>query len=362
MRIVSVILLFTVLTGCSKSSRDQDNVTADVSAQSTSTDAKIDANSPADATYVAGLMQATAFDYGSCNRTAQLRGVAAQSASDLPAVIVAVDSSGSMAARSPSGGTRMAEAARAVSSFAGRLPSNTRVGLVTFGQAGSNREADRARSCQAPVATLLAPTATSTGMSEAVGRLRPVGWTPLAAAIAAASTQSGPRGVVYIVSDGIETCGGDPVAAAQRAHAARVVINIVGFGIADQRDAAALRAVAAAGGGRYLAAAAGELDAALRTEASRAISSNSVATGQAMQDELSCYYDHMRVQAETAGKRINADQQASRISSATAAAAFKAQDARYAKASADLTAGHSSLAAKREATNAQIVNDVNPQR
>ena len=199
-------------------------------------------------------------------------------------------------------------------------------------------------------------------MSEAAARLRPAGWTPLAAAITAASAQAGPRGVVYVVSDGIESCWRDPVAAAGRAHAARVVINVVGFGIADRGEEAALRAVAAAGGGRYLATAAGDLDAALRTEASRAISANSVATGRAMQDELGCYYDHMRVQAETTGKRINADQQASRISSATAAATFKAQDARYAKASADLTAGHTGLAAKREATNARIVEGVDAQR
>lgn len=198
-------------------------------------------------------------------------------------------------------------------------------------------------------------------MGEAAARLRPAGWTPLAAAITAASSQPGPRGVVYVVSDGIETCGGDPVAAAQRAHAAQVVVNVVGFGIADRAEEAALRAVAAAGGGRYLPAAAGGLDAALRTEASRAISANSVATGRAMQDELACYYDHMRVQAETTGKRINADQQAGRISSATAAAAFKAQDARYAKASADLAAAHTGLAAEREATNARIVNAVNAQ-
>ena len=362
MRTVSAILLCAALTGCGKASQDHSHATAGTRGGASAAAATVDANGRADPAYVAGLMQATAFDYASCNRSARLRGIAAPVDADEATVIVAVDSSGSMAARSPSGGTRMAEAARAVTSFAGRLPPSTRVGLTAFGQAGSNREADKVRSCQAPVATLLAATAGKMGMGEAAGRLRPVGWTPLAAAIAAASAQAGPHGVVYVVSDGIETCGGDPVAAAQRAHAAQVVVNVVGFGIADRSEEAALRAVAAAGGGQYLAASAGKLDAALRTEASRAVSANSVATGQAMQDELGCYYDHMRVQAETTGKRINADQQASRISSATAAAAFKAQDARYARASADLTAGHTGLAAKREATNAQIVNGVDALR
>ena len=59
--------------------------------------------------------------------------------------------------------------------------------------------------------------------------------------------------VIYVVSDGQETCGGDPVATAQRINrgTTRAVINIIGFGLPSS-DAAALRAVSDAGGGDFV--------------------------------------------------------------------------------------------------------------
>ena len=57
----------------------------------------------------------------------------------------------------------------------------------------------------------------------AVQALEPAGWTPLADALAAAGAQLAPSDtageqVVYVVSDGEETCGGDPVAEARALH------------------------------------------------------------------------------------------------------------------------------------------------
>lgn len=55
-----------------------------------------------------------------------------------------------------------------------------------------------------------------------------------------------------MVSDGLETCGGDPVAVARELHeqGLRVTVDIVGFG-AGAADTKQLKQIAAAGGGDY---------------------------------------------------------------------------------------------------------------
>src|SRR5699024_10051640 len=90
--------------------------------------------------------------------------------------------------------------------------------------------------------------------------IQATGWTPLAAAISKAGASFQPRAgmgeqVVFVVSDGLETCGGDPVAAARALHESEVhaIVNIIGFDIAAE-DRRALEAVAAAGGGTFSAA------------------------------------------------------------------------------------------------------------
>ena len=69
-----------------------------------------------------------------------------------------------------------------------------------------------------------------------------------------------------LVSDGIESCGGDPVQAAHDLRQQGIVVHLIGFGLgtgADE-DAASLRAIANASGGRYVTAStAEELKAAL---------------------------------------------------------------------------------------------------
>jgi hypothetical protein len=94
-----------------------------------------------------------------------------------------------------------------------------------------------------------------------VNSFQPIGWTPIAGALNKAremlSDQRGETStnLVYIVSDGIETCGGDPAAAARELHQSRIkaIINIIGFAVNSQAQQQ-LRAVAEAGGGQYFEA------------------------------------------------------------------------------------------------------------
>src|SRR5690606_21920048 len=64
---------------------------------------------------------------------------------------------------------------------------------------------------------------------------------------------------IYVVSDGIETCGGDPVKAAKELHESEIqaIVNIIGFDV-DNAGQRALKKVAEAGGGKYTTVSTGE--------------------------------------------------------------------------------------------------------
>jgi Mg-chelatase subunit ChlD len=85
--------------------------------------------------------------------------------------------------------------------------------------------------------------------------LTPRGQTPIARSLREAGAdlgREGGAGVIVLVSDGVESCGGDPEAAARelRASGVEVVLHTVGLGVGAV-DAAALAALATAGGGQY---------------------------------------------------------------------------------------------------------------
>ena len=190
-------------------------------------------------------------------------------------VMVAIDASGSMAGRF-GGQTKMAAAKSAASGFMADLPSEVQAGLLVFGHEGDNSDAGKARSCGAVETIYRIGDADKGRIAAALGRFEATGWTPLAAAIEQAGssfTASDLPGeqVVYVVSDGEETCGGDPVAAARALNGGktRAVVNIIGFDLAA-RDRAQLRAVSEAGGGEFLEVrSASELSRALKDSVRR---------------------------------------------------------------------------------------------
>lgn len=167
-------------------------------------------------------------------------------------VAIVLDSSGSMAAASGRR-TRMAQAKAAISDFSKRLPERSTVSLRVYGDAGSNATADKAASC---ASTRVAYRGAPGGVTAALDGVRPVGWTPLAAGVRAAATdipKPATDAIVYVVSDGVETCGGDPIGAVKALSAAGVkpIVNVIGFEV-GRADTAQLRAMARAGGGEFV--------------------------------------------------------------------------------------------------------------
>lgn len=170
--------------------------------------------------------------------------------------IIAVDASGSMAGQA--GGERKMDAAKAaVQEFMGTMPEDTEIGLLAFGHLGNNEESGKAESCEGIELMSELGAADRLEIANSLEGFEATGWTPLAAAISKAGesfTADSGEGeqVVFVVSDGRETCGGNPVAAAQelRDSDVKAIVNIIGFDVPDD-DRKALEAVAKAGGGAF---------------------------------------------------------------------------------------------------------------
>ncbi|WP_128548480.1 VWA domain-containing protein [Larkinella soli] len=169
--------------------------------------------------------------------------------------LLMLDASGSMAARIGST-TKMEAAKTSLARYASVVPEAVRLGFLLYGHEGANTEAGKAASCAG--ISLLAPIGAVNGetIQAALRSFQPTGWTPIAGALQKAKESfSGlekKNNRIILVSDGIETCGGDPVAVAKELHDSgfSVTVDVIGFSVPGS-DARQLRAIAEAGGGVY---------------------------------------------------------------------------------------------------------------
>lgn len=242
------------LLGCDREQEGQGNAAA----SSAPTVSAADGSSDVDAylgRFVAG-------DPDTCFGDAPLGGASFRKGSGTASVaaptrvVVAVDASGSMAGQ-VSGQSKLDLAQAAARTFIQGLPAGAEVGLLVFGQAGDNTARGKAPSCAA-VSLAVPLSRDRAALMRGVAAVRAVGWTPLAAALRQAETlllKDGKPGeqVIYVVSDGQETCGGDPVAVARSINGGptKAVVNIIGFEV-PSGEAASLAAVASAGGGSFV--------------------------------------------------------------------------------------------------------------
>lgn len=179
-----------------------------------------------------------------------------------PSILV-IDASNSMWGRID-GRAKMEIAREAVSSLVDTLPKSGRLGIVAYGHR-------RAGDC-ADIETVLPVGAVDKGKVQAVaGKLTPRGKTPITGALkeAAGLLDAGKPGSVIIVTDGIETCKGDPCALAEelKRKNAAFVAHVIGFDVSAV-ERPKLACIAERTGGTFLVAAnAGELGQALKATA-----------------------------------------------------------------------------------------------
>jgi len=177
---------------------------------------------------------------------------------------ILLDASGSMAGK-VNGKVKMEEAKEAIEDFVSDVPKDAKISLRVYGHKGSNAQKDKAVSCDSAEVIYPHGAYKKDAFSKALDQVEPTGWTPLAKAMngakqdLASETGKDVKNVVYVVSDGKETCGGDPVKEAQKLHKSEIeaVVNIIGFDM-DASSRQALKKVAEAGGGFYESAKTGE--------------------------------------------------------------------------------------------------------
>lgn len=172
-------------------------------------------------------------------------------------VVILLDASGSMAEK-VEGGEKMELAKSSIQSFVSNMPQGANVSLQVYGHKGSNSNSDKELSCNSIEEIYELGSYDNKRFQSSLKAIQPAGWTPLGGAIEQAKetlsdrTGSNVENIVYVVSDGIETCDGDPVAAAEALHKSNIqaVVNIIGFDVDDEGQKALLD-VANAGGGTY---------------------------------------------------------------------------------------------------------------
>ncbi len=175
-------------------------------------------------------------------------------------VLVILDSSGSMA-ETISGGKKMEVAKKVVSQFVSRLPQDTQIGLMVYGHKGSNSNADKGVSCRGIEMVYPFSPLNSSSFQSAVNSFDSTGWTPIADSLKLAQSTmaqfSGEENnnIIYLVTDGLETCDGDPVNAARELHGSNIkaIVNIVGLSL-DNNAQRQLKEAATAGGGEFYTA------------------------------------------------------------------------------------------------------------
>jgi len=166
------------------------------------------------------------------------------------------------------GESKMAIAKQMLDDALDWLPSDLNLSLRVYG----HRHTPAERDCQDTELLVPASADNRGAIRSAIAGLRPKGQTPLGFALEQLSQDfdgvEGERAVV-LVTDGIESCGGDAPGAARALQAhGPVPVHVIGFGMGDAsaEDLASLRAIADASGGRFVTAgSARELEQALMT-------------------------------------------------------------------------------------------------
>lgn len=162
-------------------------------------------------------------------------------------LLLVLDASGSMWGQ-VAGENKIVIARRAVKDLAGKIPPETRVGLLAYGH---RREGD----CEDIESVIPLGPLDVEHLGATVDALNAKGKTPITEALRQAVDVVKGRdtsATVVLVSDGLETCGGDPCAAVRAAKESGVkfVLHVIGFDLGEA-DVSQLECTAQAGGGLF---------------------------------------------------------------------------------------------------------------
>lgn len=168
-------------------------------------------------------------------------------------VILVMDASGSMNAMSD-GKSKMSIAKTSAGVLVDKMKNDANLGVISYGHIGGNSQAEKSASCNGIEEIYYFGAIDSKIVKSKINNLPAKGWTPIAKSLAKAKTilasHPGERNEILLVSDGEETCGGDPVALAKEICAAGMRVDVIGFNVSGVAEAQ-LKNISIGGCGAY---------------------------------------------------------------------------------------------------------------
>lgn len=168
-------------------------------------------------------------------------------------VVMIIDASGSMNAKL-GGKSKMDIAKESAAKLIDKMGSDVNLSVVAYGHKGGNTQAQKTTSCNGiEEIYYFGPIDGSVAKSK-INALPAVGWTPIEKSIVKAKEilakyPGGDNGIL-LISDGEETCGGDPVARAKEVCAANMRVDVIGFNVSGVAETQ-LKNVSIGGCGAY---------------------------------------------------------------------------------------------------------------
>jgi hypothetical protein len=198
----------------------------------------------------------------------------AQNGGKVVNVELILDSSGSMADTLENGQTRIDAAKSVLNEVIAELPvtDGVNVGFRVYGHKGSNTESGKVESCASTEQKVPIDGVNKDALLAEVAAYEPVGWTPLSLSLRESEDDfpvaaDNVVNAVVLVTDGLETCGGDPCSASRsiKNGPKAITTHVIGFAL-DDVEQANLQCIVDESGGLLLGAGnAGELSDALFT-------------------------------------------------------------------------------------------------
>lgn len=151
---------------------------------------------------------------------------------------IILDSSGSMK-NDVEGKTQMDLAKQAINDFLSTAPEEANVSLRVYGHKGSGSDQDKKMSCSSVEQVYGFDKYNKEQFDKALNSFEPSGWTPIEGALKASKEafskydSKDNTNLIYLVSDGIETCDGNPVEFAKTFADSNIkpIVNVIGFNV-----------------------------------------------------------------------------------------------------------------------------------
>jgi len=152
----------------------------------------------------------------------------------------------------------MTSAKDSILNFVNKLPKDAKVGIRVYGHKGTGSDSDKALSCSSSELVYPISNFNEGEFQTALNKFSPSGWTPIGLALREAKNDlasfdgANNTNIVYLVSDGIDTCDDQPIEAAKELYLSNIspIINVIGFDV-DSKGQNQLREIAAATEGIY---------------------------------------------------------------------------------------------------------------